>query len=320
MKVEWSDFKSFVDSRKSCVHHVEFDNYYHIISFDANFQVECKLDKSPTDTTDLDDFENNYKASSNKKITSEISGFNQVVMNKPEGSSSTKVTHDWTDKCTWHQNATQVTGETMTNVGLVYSSVNAKWIDLEHGRVYGEDDITDKKIPVIYDNGVAVTTGITIDYDNGTVTFASAPTGPVTCDYYYGSDSTWTLSPTSGKIMIIEHAELQFTKDSVMQGEFLFEIYVWHPDQVTYPGVKVPYQTIRYKNMKDVINAANLGQGYIPAIDVVTKDVLVFPFNYATVKPFNDSYGAELRVSIHNDTPNLGEWGTATFYILSKDE
>ena len=45
-----------------------------------------------------------------------------------------------------------------------------------------------------------------------------------------------------------------------------------------------------------------------------------FPFNYATVKPFQSSLGAELRLKIDGDEPFSGEWGNATFYILSETE
>ena len=99
-----------------------------------------------------------------------------------------------------------------------------------------------------------------------------------------------------------------------------FEVWVYHPDQVNFPGVKIPYQTITYKNVKDLINACNKGKGAIPAMSGLVNDVLVFPFNYATVKPFRSSLGAELRITMDGTDPISGEWGTATFYILSKDE
>ena len=117
--------------------------------------------------------------------------------------------------------------------------------------------------------------------------------------------------------MMIEHAELNFTKDIDLNAAIAFEIWVYNPYDL--PN-KVKYQEIVYKNIKDIISSANLGQGFIPKCSGLENDVLVFPFNYATVKPFQSSVGAELRLTIDGDEPFPGEWGNATFYILSKDE
>ena len=238
---------------------------------------------------------------------------------KPEGSSTTKVSYDWCDKTTWYQGSLQITDEVMVNSGdgLTYNSANEGWIDLTHGKLYGEDALDDQKEPVIYDNGVEVNSGFTIDYKTGDVVFDLSPTGPVTCDYWYAQGSTWSLVPDPGKTLFIEHAELNFSKDIDMTNPVVFEIWVYNPSDL--PN-KVPYQSIKYKNIKDIINSANLGQGYIPAVGGLQNDVLVFPFNYATVKPLSSSYGAELRISLENDQELGGEWSTATFYVLSEDE
>ena len=244
-------------------------------------------------------------------------GIPLVGIRRPEGASTTFVSHDFTNKSTWYSNATQVTGETLTAAGLVYSAVNDGWIDLEHGKVYNEAAIADKKAPKIYDGGVEVTSGFTINYEAGTVTFDSAPSGAITADYYYGSDSCFVVAPTSGKILILEHAELQFTADIDMTTPINFEIWVYNPADL--PN-KIPYKTIKYKNMKDIINSCNLGQGYIPAVGELTQDVLVFPFNYVTVIPMKYSDGAELRIHADNHTELGGEWGTVTMYTMSEDE
>jgi len=68
MKVSWSEIKSFVDSRNLNIQHVESGNYYHIKASDDWYQLDHEMDKNASDTADLDDFENNYKADSNKTI------------------------------------------------------------------------------------------------------------------------------------------------------------------------------------------------------------------------------------------------------------
>lgn len=243
----------------------------------------------------------------------------KVSVYKPEGASTTIVTHDWTDPCTWYSQSTRVTGETLTlDVGKTYDFANQNVIDLTHGRMYGENDITGYELKV-YDNGVLKTedTDYTMNYESGKVTFdvGYTVTGPVTADYSFESGSQWVLKPDAGKVLHIEHAEIQFAKN-VSMTPVSFEIWVYNPADL--PN-KIMYQQIVYKNIKDVINAANLGQGFIPAMGILSQDILVFPFNYATVKSLKDSDGAELRVRILNDTAYSGQWATSTFYVLSEN-
>lgn len=260
----------------------------------------------------------------------------KVSVYKAEGSSATMVTHDWTDRCTWYTNSIQIADETLTlDTGKTYNSSKTFWIDMVHGRVYGEDDLTIGGLPlfmggtrkyavIVKDDGVVKVedTDYTVNYEDGTVTFDAGYTiiGDITATFYYSTDATFVLAPTPGKTLIIEHAELQFAKNVTFPTPINFEVWVYHPDQVTYPGIKIMYQKISYKNIKDMINAANLGQGYIPAVGGLNNDVIVFPFNYATVKPFSSAIGAELRLTLDDNVPMGGEWGTATFYVLSENE
>ena len=260
----------------------------------------------------------------------------KVAVYKAEGSSTTKVSHDWTDKCTWYTESTQITDETLTLVaGKNYSSTKQFWIDANHGRIYAEDSLTTTGVPlhfggvrkysvIVKDNGTTLTedTDYTVNYEDGEVDLDAGYTavGDIVATYYYAGGASFVMAPLVDKKMVIEHAELQFSKDIQMQGAINFEVWVWNPDQVNYPGQKMLYQKIVYKNMKDIINSANLGQGFIPAVGGLAQDVCVFPFNYATSKYFSYSTGAELRITLDGDLPMTGEWGTATFYILSENE
>jgi hypothetical protein len=132
------------------------------------------------------------------------------------------------------------------------------------------------------------------------------------------------LQPDPGKTLIVEHSEVQFAIDVEITNPLRFEIWVYNP----YYGVqghpyefmeKIPYQTIQYNSIKDLVNEANLGTGTIPAMTGMPECV-VFPFNYASIKPFASSVGAELRVRALNDLEITGSFGTATFYILLKDD
>lgn len=261
-----------------------------------------------------------YAAKANRSIEQRTSaqGIIRAAIHKPEGSSATKVSYDWCDKCTWYQNSIRITDETLTTSdSLTFDSAHAAWIDLTHGRLYEEDLFIAGREIVVKVDDVVVTTGFSVDYTTGKIVFDATQSGTVKASYNYATTSVWTLGPTTGKIMHIEHAEVQFAKDVAMNSPMTFEIWVYHPSG---NGTKVLYQRITYKNEKDIINAANLGQGSIPRFGNLPDDILVFPFDYATIKTLKYSQGAELRVSINNDVKLTGSYATITFYILSQDE
>lgn len=65
MKIDWAQFKNFVNARKTDILMLEDDNYYFLFTSERGVNAECNIDKSPSDTTDLDDFESNYKSKCN---------------------------------------------------------------------------------------------------------------------------------------------------------------------------------------------------------------------------------------------------------------
>lgn len=68
MKVSWTIFKGFVQSRLLSIQWLDLTNKYWMKAFDGLFELECELLKDPSDTTELLDFENNFKALGNKKL------------------------------------------------------------------------------------------------------------------------------------------------------------------------------------------------------------------------------------------------------------
>lgn len=248
------------------------------------------------------------------------SGNQLFGIHKPVGlSDGTKVSHDFCNKTTWHQSATNHTGITLADQGanVFKHSSHTYWIDLTHGNFYQEDFLNDSMEPVIYDNAVEVTSGITINYADGSVTFDVAPTGPITADFWKAGDSTFIVAPDSGKKLLLEHAELQFSENINMSSPIHFQVWAYNPADL--PN-KMIYKEVIYKNIKDVINSANLGQGFIPKISGLTENVIVFPFNYLSMIELKSSLGAEMRIKVANDVEFAGEWGTATFYFISENE
>ena len=316
---KWSDFKSFVDAKSLSIQWVDLGSRYLMAALDGAFRLEYSMAKD--DKADQQDFENNYKSNGNKIIEPKSAnlGAKEVSIHKPEGSSATKVTHDWTDKTTWHQNATKVTDEVLTlDTGTTYQGANQNWINLVSGKVYEEDVInSDGEYTVeIKVDDVVQNNGYTVDYVNGKITFDSAPGGTVKATYYYAGSSVWTLKPDLGKMLLIEHSEIQFSKNVVVTDHFYFDVYVYNPNDL--PN-KMLYKRITYKNERDILNSSNLGYT-IPKFGNLANDVIILPFNYVTLQSLKSSQGAELRVSTKNDNAITGEFATATFYVISKGE
>lgn len=70
-RVLWSDFKAFVSARLLQMNFIENDTSYIIRACDSWFAQECLLDKA-VNTSEVSEFETNFKTSANKKIIQEI--------------------------------------------------------------------------------------------------------------------------------------------------------------------------------------------------------------------------------------------------------
>lgn len=264
------------------------------------------------------------------------SGVPLVEPHPREGSSLVIVTHNWCDKCTWYTQSTRVDpAEELTDSGdgLTFNSAHANWIDLTHGRMYGEDKIASSYLPVVKIDGVVATErapfadsggDFTINYVTGAVTFFSSQTGnTITAEYSYAGGSNFIIAPTTGKALRIEKSEVQFSTDIDIKDTIRFQPWVYNPADL--PN-KVPYgDPTVYKHIRDFIDEAEGVYPKVPAIGGssgrgLSQEHCVFPFNYKTMKVLNDSQGAEISVSLDSDLVFGGEFATATFYCTSKDE
>jgi len=61
MEISWTQFKTLIDTNNLRYKYIERTSAYFITGTDGGFKVTCILFKNATDTTDLDDFEANYK-------------------------------------------------------------------------------------------------------------------------------------------------------------------------------------------------------------------------------------------------------------------
>lgn len=62
MKIDWTQFKNYTNARKIDILMLEDSSFYYLYGNEGHVQIECEIDKHPTDTTVLDDFEDNYKS------------------------------------------------------------------------------------------------------------------------------------------------------------------------------------------------------------------------------------------------------------------
>jgi hypothetical protein len=264
--------------------------------------------------------------------------FEPGIFTGPSGSKGISlVTPDLSDRTTWYQKSVQVSDETLTDSGdgLTFTSAHPHWINIYSLKV----TYTHKQIPkrdgtfgkhadwaiTIKVDGSTVTTGFTINYPAGTVTFNSSKSGTITATYWHNDGVThpseWLLVPGTGKKLVVEHAELQFSSGMTINDTIRFEIwaganlatYGSFPDYLFEAG----YGQMRadYRNANDLINTANLGQGEIPKFGALTKNVTVIPFNYLQAFCLNSTQGAIFRVLLINDTPYTDcDICTGTFY------
>lgn len=243
------------------------------------------------------------------------------------GSSKTIYTHNFCDPCTWYEGSLRNEGSDgygavlNTSDNVTYNLDGyVNWIDTTHGRLTGEDFFFDYPISVTVD-GVLKTEDVDfeINYHDGYVVFDPALNGSeeVKASFSYAGTSIFTIAPSPGKKLRILYTEAQFSINVKIIEPVRFQIRVYNPydlpNKVSYGEADV------YKSGYDFANVGN-GGTYIPAFADMDEDLVVVPFNYATVKDMSSSVGAEVQIRIDNDTPLDGYFGTLTAYCLSEDE
>lgn len=253
------------------------------------------------------------------KITS--SGKPQVAMYEPEGSAATIVSYNFCDKTTWWMTAVPITMETLVSTSTTsFSTMHQFIIDLTHGKCYDEDTATTTDptlIPKIYVDDVLVTTGYTINYRTGVITFTAPILGVVKASYKYAINSYFILKPRAGQTLSILKSQIQFSSDCLISSPLVFEAWVDHP---VYGKIAIPGTKIKYKNEQDFISACNGGQDVIKAWGACLLDTCVLAFNYARPKPIKSSTKVEIRVYVQGHTELTGTLANGTFYVATENE
>jgi len=337
--VTWSQFKSFHILVGCFINYIDTGSNYFIWTVYNNHKIfVSNLLKGTTDATD---FETNYKAKCNKQTDTSAVGSQLVEQSIYTGPLYSKavsiVTVDLTDRTSWYQKSVKVVDEILTDSGdgLTFNSINPWWVN-----IYGKLTYTYKQIPkrdgtfgahtdwaaIISINNVVQTSGYTVDYITGKVTFTSSQSGNAVKATYWHTNGVsnfgeWLLVPPTGMKYIVEHVEVQLTTDVVISSPVRMEIWAGgnlsaygnFPDYLFNAG----YGQFRadYRGMRDIINAANLGQGVVKAACEMTNDVIVLPFDYVQAFTLDSAVGAMFRFTTLNNIAATGELLTATFYL-----
>lgn len=355
----WSGFKAMLAAKELLLQFAEETDYYSLFALDGGVAYSTEIWKQnfqpSADYTEeqnaaaLAEFEGGYKARANRPMEVRLEdGRIRQATEKSTQSRLTLYSHDWTDPTTWYSTATYVAGETATDSGdhQAYSLAHVKVIDSYHGKMTGEDALRDaqgRSFRVsVYVNGTKKTEqdphsasggDYTINYAAGTIHFLSAnqPSDVVTVDYHHMVDSHFIISPTPGKNLRIDFAEVQFSTDVVITDSVVFQPYglvdVFAPQLM--PGVpsgtKIPLgDPLVYKGIKDFQNDAVRSYPAYPALGGsgwrgMTQPIVVFDWDYQAATVLVGAAQMEIHLFLEHDTPLEGTYATATFYCLSED-
>lgn len=270
-----------------------------------------------------------------------------VATGPREGSEVIYATHNFCNKTTWYEGSVRVSDEVLTDSGdgLKWGSAHTFWIDMVHGRVMDEDalrqDISHGYLVVVTVDGVAKTQreayeedggDFSVNYATGEVTFFASQSGKtVLTTYSYASSSEWILRPEAGKDLDLEMSEAQFSADIEMTDTLRFAIRGWAavfaPEAVAaqqlQPTDLVELGVDRYLRFHQLADNALGSYPVVPALGGSSRGaaqaVYGFPFRYGTLRRLHSEYGMELRITLEHDRVFGGEYGTATFYCLSRE-
>lgn len=328
----------------------------------GNCVVEFKADLSTGETTTLEGLVTAHSGEplaigTKDELGNPIVGFRnqqadgtgKLVLGSRLGKEVIYATHNLCDPTTWYSESVRVTSKALTDNAGVWESGDPNWIDMTHGKVFDEEGICEDQ--AIFDPGnphcyvVVVTVDAvpkteraafalsggdyTVDYATGKVTPVLEDwTGKaVLASYSKAGTSEWVLTPTPGRGLQIEKAEVQFASNLDFNGSFRMTVYgyaaIFAPQLGLPAGTRIPIESTMYKTIDQIIDEAVEAYPLIPALGGArgfTSPRQIFQFHYASARTAWSSLGMQIRVSIDGDQPYGGERATATFYCLSKTD
>lgn len=250
------------------------------------------------------------------------------------GSECIKASHNLCRRETWWTESLRVTNGALTDSGdgLTWTSPHDYWIDLYHGLFYAEEELVSTHGVTVKVDGATKTMrdpfaddwsgggDYYVDFPSGHVIFQTSQAGKgVTATYNYENGSGWVMAPSSGRVLLIEEAEINVSSDVVMNDtiEYLIQVYVpgmgWYTVGDSY-----------YKTIWQMIQECRGNHPVVPAIGGAKRgtqhDVIQIPFTYVADRSLKSSDSVRLLMRLKNNVAFGGEHSSVTFYCLSREE
>lgn len=260
-------------------------------------------------------------------LSTDDQGSVKITESPRSGSRKTIISHNFCDKTSWYRESTRIVGDGYGEILVpsdgyqAFQSENTYWVDIKHGKIFGEDLIsTSYEVLVTVDGSPQVEDqDYSIFYEDGYINFnqAQSDTAEVRAIYSKAGSSVFTISPDPGKKLRVLYTEIQFDTSGNINSPINFQGFGYNPYDL--PN-KIAYGAReRYKSAKDLLGVANGGQS-VPAFGELNFPTVVLPFNYVATTDLKASQGAEVRIWIDNDIQLEGAFGTMTAYCLSENE
>jgi hypothetical protein len=269
----------------------------------------------------------------------------KVEVEPREGTGKNFYSPNMCDRTTWYENSTHVSEYALTDSGdqitwNTNGNHDGPWIDLVHGKIFHENDLTAAEpnylcvVEVSTDGGTnwTIKTENTFDetdgdysvnYTAGTITFNSALGGS---DQVRASFSkaptamTFTIKPDAGKRIRLIHVESQISTDVGFTADVDYQVWAYNPFDL--PN-KVQVKTNKYKTVMDFLYESNGVYPTFPKLDEfgsrgISCDIVIVPFNYTAARDIVDSQGVKIRMVMNKEFN--GTYCNSTFYCLIEDE
>jgi hypothetical protein len=245
----------------------------------------------------------------------------QAVAQYPSALSAfDSVSHDFADPCTWWQNAVIVSNETLTTTDNLTYSFAHPYVTNAH-KVIDTSKLPSTKILQVLVNGSSIDyTDISIvssiDWTNGTITFAASQVGKtITASYSYtdmtaANRSTWTLTPDPNTVIAITGARVKMSKNLVYHSPTVFNIKI---NPAIIPS-GLAAQKIYY-GLRDFVGFSSRWE-VMPAIGDFTSDIVHLLYDYQGSIMLDASLGMYAELSLSTNIPHEGEIGLVTFQCV----
>lgn len=272
---------------------------------------------------------------------------------KPSSPKVTIITHDWTDRTTWYQQAVRVVAEVAVyNAGGYWQLANTNAIDTYHGKLTQEDflkdaggnsyrvSVTRNGAPVVeQDPAYGAGGDYIVDYALGQISpvvpGAWDPADAIAATYHHATTSLFTIKPLPGKRLILDFVEVQMGADVVLTDGVSFQPYgfveVFAPQLMAPPynipaGTQIPLgDPLIYKGMKDYQNDAVKSYVAYPALGGpgwrgLQQPIYVFDWDYVRATTLSSQAGMEIRIVLQHELAFGGNFATVSFYCSSDNE